>query len=291
MSKVIEIINNNLLGLLKNILEVLPGLFTGLIIIMLSRYIADFNRKYVTKIVEKSINSKSLQLLVCKLTHISTWIFGIAIACVVAFPGLDLAHLVTTLGVSSVAIGFAFQDICKNFLAGIILLLQEPFKIGDEIIVDSYEGTVEHINTIDTVIRTYTGERILISNATIFTNAVRIKTAFENRRTDLAIGVDYNTNLPEAKDILYQTIKTIEGVWANPEPEIDLVNFGDSSIDLIVRYWTKPQEKTVRRIKTQAIMVIKDAFDQVNISINYPIRTVYYYDQEKFNDWKPRKID
>lgn len=128
---------------------------------------------------------------------------------------------------------------------------------------------------------------MLLPNSTVFTSAVQVRTAFEHRRTDLGLGVDYNTNLPKAKAILLRTVYEIDGILENPEPEVDLVNFGDSSIDLIVRYWTSPSQALVRRIQSQTIMAIKEAFDRADINIPYPIRTVYHYDQQEFNDYLP----
>jgi small conductance mechanosensitive channel len=99
--------------------------------------------------------------------------------------------------------------------------------------------------------------------------------------------VDYNTPLSKAVDILENTIQQVEGVLNHPEAEIDVVNFGDSSIDFIVRYWTQPQQKAVRTTQTKAIISIKQALDQADISIPYPIRTLYYYNQDKYNDYFP----
>ena len=125
-----------------------------------------------------------------------------------------------------------------------------------------------------------------LPNSTVFTSAVLVRTAFNSRRTDLAVGVDYNTPLQEASQVLEQTISQVDGVLSQPSPEIDLVSFGDSSIDFIIRYWTLPQQKQVRHVKTKAITSIKKALDNANISIPYPIRTLYLYNQEQYNDYQ-----
>ena len=143
--------------------------------------------------------------------------------CVLAVPGFSLGDIVATLGIGSVAVGFAFQDIFKNFLAGIILLVEEPFRIGDEVEINDYQGKVENISIRTTKIRTYTGEKVLLPNSTVFTDAVKVVTAYPSRRTDLAVGVDYNSSLPEATRILEQTIKSVAGVIEDPAPEIDVV--------------------------------------------------------------------
>ncbi|MDJ0697029.1 mechanosensitive ion channel family protein [Mastigocoleus sp. MO_188.B34] len=281
----VETIKSSIKELISNAVLILPSLLTALIIIFLTRFVAQLVAGIATKLGEKAIRSKSLQILLSKTVYVATWTVGILLSAVIAFPGLSLGDIIATLGLSSVAIGFAFQDIFKNFLAGILLLLQEPFRIGDQIIIDNYEGTVERVDIRTTKIRTYTGERILLPNSTVFTSAVQVRTAFNSRRTDLAVGVDYNTPLPKATEILERAIAQIDGVLQDPAPEIDLVGFGDSSIDFLVRYWTLPQQVEVRRVKTQAIIGIKRVFDDADINIPYPIRTLYFYNQEKFNDY------
>lgn len=281
----VDTIKNSIKELVGSAVKVFPALLTAVVILFLTRFAAQFAQSLAQNIARRTVSSKSLQFLMAKTASTVTWVFGILLACVIAFPGLRLGDIIATLGLSSVAIGFAFQDIFKNFLAGVLILLQQPFRIGDQIIVNDYEGTVDQIDIRTTEIITYGGERVLIPNSTVFTSVVQVRTAFSHRRTDLAVGVDYNTSLSEASDILEQTISQVEGVLNKPAPEIDLVSFGDSSIDFIIRYWTLPQQKQVRHVQTRAILSIKQAFDRADINIPYPIRTLYFYNQEKYNDY------
>lgn len=291
MNSLIQQTQSSLLNLLGSTIEVLPGLIGGVIIVLLTRYSADGIEQVTAKIGERTIGSQSLQLLLARTSYIATWVVGVLAASVIAFPGLRLGDVIAALGLGSVAVGFAFQDIFKNFLAGVLLLVQEPFRINDQVIIENYEGTVEKIDIRTTQIRTYQGERVLLPNATVFTSAVQVRTAYGQRRTDLGVGVDYNTPLSEAAQLLEETITQVEGVLSNPTPEIDLVSFGDSSIDFIVRYWTLPQQQRVRQVQTRAIIAIKKAFDRADINIPYPIRTLYFYDQQRFNDYLPLSQD
>ena len=287
MNKIIDTVVSSLQDLLGSTIKTLPGIITALILIALTRYAAQFTTNLARRVGKKTLHSKSLRSLLCKTASISTWIFGILLACIVAFPGLKLGDIVATLGLGSVAVGFAFQDIFKNFLSGILILIQRPFRIDDQIVVGEYEGTVEQIDIRTTKIITYNGERVLMPNSEVFTSPVRVRTAFDLRRTDLAVGVDYNTSLPKAKQILLETIQGIEEVVDQKAPEIDLVGFGDSSIDFIVRYWTHSRQPEVRQVQTRAIMAIKEALDAADIGIPYPIRTLYFYNQDKYNDYMP----
>ncbi len=277
MSRIIDTIINSFYDLLGQAVKQFPGLLSAVIVIFLTRYAVQVIEKIAEKTGKRIIKSSSLQILLVKTAKIGVGTLGIFVACVLAFPGVELGHIITTLGVSSVAIGFAFQDIFKNFLAGIILLVEEPFRIGDEVIIDGYQGVVKHISIRTTQIRTYNGEKVLLPNATVFTDAVKVFTAYSFRRTDLGIGVDYDASLPEATKILKTTIQDVDGVLQEPFPEIDIVDFGDSSIDFVVRYWTDSQQKQVRYVQTQAIVAIKKAFDAAGINIPYPIRTLYHH--------------
>lgn len=277
-------VKKSLLTLLGHAIEWLPAFFAALIVICLTSYVANLVRQLVKRIGVSAVKSLSLRSLLIQTSYVTVWAIGILVACVIAFPDLRLGDLIGLLGLSSVAFGFAFQDIFKNFLAGILLLLQEPFRIGDQIIVEDYEGTVEDIAIRSTQIVTYQGEIVVIPNAILFTNPVQVLTAQRQRRTDLGIGVDYNTDLRLAVNILRQSVSEIEGVLHEPKPEIDGLGFGESSIDFVVRYWTLPQKIHVRRTRTKVIIALKEACDKAGINIPYPIRTLYYYDQEKYND-------
>ncbi len=285
MPGIIETITKSLEELLRASIIALPGIITAIIIVFLTRYLVQFFDRLTEKTAKRTLRSASLQILLRKAVTVGVWSVGIVLACVSAFPDFELGDIVATLGIGSVAVGFAFQDIFKNFLAGIILLAEEPFSIGDEIVVGEYQGIVEHISIRTTQIRTYQGEKVLIPNSSVFTNSVKVLTAYTYRRTDLSVGVDYNTPLTEAKNILAETIEMVQGVISDPKPKVELVNFGDSSIDFVIRYWTLPEQKEVNDIQSKAIIAIKKACDEASINIPYPIRTIYYYDQEKYNDY------
>ncbi|MGB0564777.1 MAG: mechanosensitive ion channel family protein [Spirulinaceae cyanobacterium] len=288
LDRILNIITQSFEDLVSSGIKLMPALLAAIIVLSLTRYTAQLTRSLAKRLATPAIKSRSIQLLVIKLTVITTWALGLLFASVIIFPGLSLGDLVGTLGLGSVAIGFAFQDIFKNFLAGTLLLLQEPFAIGDQITVGDYEGTVERIDIRTTTLRTYQGEEVLLPNSDVLTSAVQVRTAFDHRRTDLAVGVDYNTPLRSAIALLEDTLARIPTVVATPPVEIDVVSFGDSSIDFLVRYWTRSDQASVRRTQTRVMVEIKEAFDRANISIPYPIRTVYFFNQDQYNDTMPK---
>lgn len=277
MKALIQQIHSSLLRLTGGVIESLPGIVFAIAILLFTRYAANVAKRIATITGKRILKSQSLRSLLIQISYVATWVAGILFACVIAFPDLGLGDIIGLLGLSSVAVGFAFQDIFKNFLAGVLLLLNEPFRLGDQIIINDFEGTIEDITIRSTQIKTYQGERVVIPNAIVFTSPVHVLTAMPHRRTDLALGIDYNTPLSAAMETLLQAIENVPGVLSNPEAEVDAVGFGDSSIDLMIRYWTLPQKVQVRQTKTRVIIALKKACEQANISIPYPIRTLYYY--------------
>jgi small conductance mechanosensitive channel len=284
VTELVQTINSSLLELVAQAVEFLPSFLVAIAILLITRYAVKPVRAITQTASDRVIKSPSLRLLVIQIAYVTTWIIGILFACVIAFPDLGLGDIIGLLGLGSVAIGFAFQDIFKNFLAGVLLPLNEPFRLNDQIVVNDYEGTVEQINIRSTEIRTYQGERVVIPNATVFTSSVRVLTDRPYRRTDLAIGLDYNTPLPRAVQVLLMALTDVEGVLSTPSAEVDVVGFGDSSIDFVVRYWTLPQKLHVRQTQTRVMMALKEACDRANFNIPYPIRSVYLFDQQRFDD-------
>jgi small conductance mechanosensitive channel len=287
MSPILETVRQSLLDLLGGTVESLPAVLTALVVLIITRVSVRPVRRLTRVVVEKVTSNFSLQLLSVQIANVAVWIVGILAACILLFPDMGLGDIVALLGLGSVAVGFAFQDIFKNFLAGILLLINQPFQVDDQIIVSDYEGTVEAIDIRSTKIRNYQGEQIVIPNSVVFTNPIEVLTENSQRRTDLAIGLDYNTPLAPAREILQDATQRVDGVLADPAVEVDIVEFGGSSINFAVRYWTRPPRATVRRIQTQVIMALKAACDQVGYSIPYPIRSVYFFDQQKFADAEP----
>ena len=279
MNDLIQQIQSSLLNVVGRTTEALPSFLVAIAILFLTRYASNFIRRTTAAAGRRILKSKSLQSLLVQTSYVATWVAGILFASVIAFPSLRLGDIIGLLGLSSVAIGFAFQDIFKNFLAGVLLLLNEPFRLGDQVIVNGFEGTIEDITIRATQIKTYQGERVVIPNALVFTSPVEVLTAMPHRRTDLALGVDYNTDLPRAIQILLKTLTEVDGVLLKPAAEVDAVGFGDSSVDLMVRYWTLPQKVEVRQTRTRVLIAIKAACEQAEISIPYPIRTIYHHNQ------------
>lgn len=289
MNALIQKIQTSLLELVASGIKAAPGILAAIVVLLLTRYIANKLKRIIAKVFGKLIRSHSLRSLFTNAAYVMIWLGGILTAGVIAFPSLRLGDILGLFGLGSVAIGLVFQDLCKNFIAGVVLLLQEQFKLHDQVLVGSFEGTIEEIDFLNTQILTYQGERVLLPNAMLLTQPVKILTASTYRRTDLTIGVDFETPLASTIQNIQATLANVEGVFTEPKPIVDIACFGSISIDLVVRYWTLPEKANMLRTQTRVLMAIKELFDREGIILPYPIVTSYIYDQQKFNGSTPKK--
>lgn len=276
MGAIIQQIQTSLLNLLGQAIEAMPSIAAAVVVIVFTNTAAKFVSRAASAATQQTVKSLSLRSLLVQIAFALTWAAGSSIACVIAFPALRPGDIIGLLGLGSVAVSFAFQDIFKNFLAGILMLLHEPFQLGDQIVVEGFEGTVEEISMRSTQIMTYQGERVIVPNAIVFTNSVRVLTALPHRRTDLPLILDYDTEPSLAIETLVKAISEVEGVFSQPAPEVDISGLNDGSLHIIVRYWTLPEQAQVRRTKTRAVVAIKAACDRAEIKIPQPVPVNLY---------------
>jgi len=168
--------------IINYVISLLPNIVLAIGIFILFLIIASATKSIVRRVTLRRKRRQSLGILLGQLAYIAMTIFGVLIAISAVAPSFHASDLIGMLGIGSVAIGFAFQNILQNFLAGILLLMQEPFEIGDWIAVTGFEGKVDDIQTRATIIATADGKRIVIPNAVLFTNPVVVGRANTDRQ-------------------------------------------------------------------------------------------------------------
>jgi small-conductance mechanosensitive channel len=189
------------------------------------------------------------------------------------------------LGIGGVAIGFAFRDILQNALAGMLILLTRPFRIGDQVVAGGHEGTVEDIQVRATTIRTYDNRRAVIPNTALFTDKVLVNTAFEKRRLSVRVGVGNGDDLAEAKRVVEAAARGAEGVLADPPPRALVVELGDSAVLLDVFFWIDPPKRSEAIEVTDHVLArVKPALAGAGIDIPYPTVQVLLHDQTEATD-------
>jgi small-conductance mechanosensitive channel len=169
-------------------------------------------------------------------------------------------------------VGFAFQDILGNLLAGILLLFRQPFVGGDQIRVDDVEGTVERITIRETVLTTFDGERILVPNAEVYKGVVLIHTAHRVRRSSFVVGVAYDADLEHVRSTARAAVGNVEGVFSDPAPEALVVELRGTTVDLEVRFFCGSREQERRLVLDRALAAVTCAF--VDAGIEMPAQVV-----------------
>lgn len=256
-------------------LQALPALAIALLVMALSIVLARYIARLVQTFATRFTPDRNLQSLAGTVTHVFVIFFGVFAGAAIVFPGLNAGTLVSVLGLSSVAIGFAFKDIFENFLAGILILSGRPFGIGDQISTNGFDGTVEHITIRSTVIRSFDGMRVLIPNARIFQNPMTVHTAYKSRRTIFTAYVNYNADVEFARQVILEAVQGCERVLNQPTPLVLLMEHGPRAMEFQVRFWTTATNEDVRMGRDQVATAIKYALDRNNIDIPYPHQVVH----------------
>ena len=261
----------------------LPNLLISIIIFCIFLIIASLVKRAILKAASHRGRSNLGEVLggFFKATII---LFGGLIAATITVPTLNPGDLVAGLGVSSVAIGFAFKDILQNWLAGLLILIRQPFEIGDQIEVNGYEGTVAHIETRATIINTYDGQRAVIPNSDIYTNALLVKTGNEKRRSQYDIGIGYADDIDEACEIIKRESIKIDGVESNPAPDVFAWDLAASWVTLRARWWTDSQRGNVVKQRSDVIRAVKHALDAAAIDMPYETKVHLFHDQTEETD-------
>jgi small-conductance mechanosensitive channel len=252
-------------GFIRN----LPNIVVGIAVCIAFFYIARFTGRGVRKLL-KSRGRENFGEILGSFVKWVTFIFGIMLSVTIVSPNLSPADLIASLGVSSVAIGFAFKDILQNWLAGILILMRRPFEIGDQIKVNGFEGSVERIETRATIIRQYNGKRIVVPNSEIYTNSVKVITANELIRSQYDVGVGYDQDRDQAMKILRETIEKTEGVETDKPIDVLPWDQADSWLTIRIRWWTKSERATVVKVFSDVILNTQNALDEAGIDLPFP---------------------
>ncbi|GAA4364334.1 mechanosensitive ion channel family protein [Hymenobacter saemangeumensis] len=274
----------------RDLMAALPNVAFGIVAFVLFMLLARGVRAGVQRVTRKKGKHHSLSLLLSRLAYVAMLILGVLVAVTIMLPGFTPASLVSALGVGGIAIGFAFKDIFQNFLAGILLLLTEPFKIEDQIKYKDFEGTVESIQTRATTIKTYDGRRVVIPNAELFTNAVTVNTAYEMRRLQYDIGIGYGDDIARARELMLEAMRGVEGVLTDPGPEVLVVELADSTVNLRARWWVNPPRRAdVMDAQDKVLEAVKNKLTEAGIDLPFPTQQILFHDQTEVTDGDRRR--
>ncbi len=252
----------------------LPQMGIAIVVLIVTLILARIVRTVVASVMKRTGVRRALITLATNLVGIVAWIFGIAIAVMIVFPSVTPAQFIAGLGLTSVAIGFAFKDVFENFLAGVIILGRDKMQIGDFIECEGVEGRIENIWIRETHVRKVDGELVIVPNAFLFKNPLYILTDQNLRRQELSIGVDYATDLTRARDAMIEAMKGCSSIDTSRDIEVKFVGFGASSLDFRLLWWTDSQPRQQRDSYDEVGFAIKAALDKAEITIPFPQNTV-----------------
>ena len=272
----IKIVTEQINGLAKGAVELAPNLLAAVLMLFLTWMAAALIGKVMRNVLKRSHSRPSLIAALVKLAKITIWVFGSLIAATLLFPNLTPTKLLAGLGVGSIAIGLAFKDIFENFLAGFLILLRKPMRIGDDIECEGLSGQVEEISIRDTMLRKRSGELILVPNSFLFKNPVHVVTDKDTRRISVVVGVAYGEDVDKARDVILEAMKGIEARDMSRVIDVFAYEFNSSSIDFNVRWWSKSKPRDVHVSRDQAVSAIKSALDRADIEIPFPYRTMTF---------------
>lgn len=255
----------------------MPQIAVAIVVLILTAALSKLAKYLLRRALARTKLRQSLKELFTLLLSIFVWIMGIMIAAVIVFPGLTPASILAGLGIGSVAIGFAFKDIFENFLAGIIILFRREMRIGDHIECEDIEGKVDHIAIRESHIRQTDGQLVIVPNSILFKNPVTIRTDQDVRRVTVICGVAYDVDIDEARDVITDAVKSCDTVVQDDKPiQIFAQEFGDSSINFEVTWWTGSKPVDVRTSRDQVVAKVKRALDDAGIEIPFPYRTMTF---------------
>lgn len=256
--------------------EYLPLLITAIIIIFLTYFVKIIVERILKSNLKRLNIRDSLIDVFLKLLGVGIWIVGLLIAAATLFPSVSVSNILTAIGLGSVAVGLAFKDIFENFMAGILILLREPFKINDYIECENYKGRVEAITIRDTFVRQSDGQRVVMPNSMLFKNPVTVITDLEKRRTTIFCGLTYDRNINEVISIIKAAVENTESVLKSDAVEVYAHKFSDSTIDYEITWWTMPKPADIRKSRSFVINAIYKALNDNQIEIPYPHREIIF---------------
>jgi small conductance mechanosensitive channel len=277
---------------IDKIITSLPNLILGLLIFSLGLFFSRYVQKATARILKKFISSTAVVNLLSNVASVGFVIIALIITLSVLNLGTAVTSLLAGAGVAGLAIGLAVQDPIVNLLSGIMMSMRNHYRIGDWVETNSFFGQIRQISLRNTVIVTPLGLEVILPNRMVIQNPLTNYTNTQERRVEIACGISYGDDLEEVEKITRQAIE--EGVDYDKNRPIDFfyTDYGDSSINFIIRYWMdRASQPDFLKARHEGIMAMKKAFDENDITIPFPIRTLDFGIKggERLDQMKPFK--
>jgi small conductance mechanosensitive channel len=259
-------------GWVRGFVLLLPNLLVAVVVLLAFWLTAKLARNLLRRVT----HSEQVNRVLAQTVFVALMAAGLFVSLGILGLQKTVASLLAGAGIVGLALGLAFQDIAANFMAGIYLSIQRPFRVGHLIETQDFFGIVQRIRLRWTELRTQPGQMVLIPNKLVFENPIKNYSATGLRRVDLEVGVSYGDDLETVRRVAIRAIEQVSARKPDMDVELFFEEFGDSSIDFVVRFWIDFTFKhsDYLQARSEAIERLKRAFDEEDITIPFPIRTL-----------------
>lgn len=279
---VLSVLKDSWLALKNSFEENAPDLFFRLFLffgmLLIFRILSRITRRVVRAASERSSLDMSKLLKNILVSTSGGLVMGLGVLMALSQVGISLAPMLAGLGVAGFIVGFALQDTLGNFAAGAMILIYRPFDVDDFVEVTGASGLVKKMNLVSTTIVTFDNQTLVVPNSKIWGDVIKNVTAQTERRVDLEFGIGYDDDIEQAERVLHEIVTAHELILDQPEPLIKLHTLGDSSVNFIVRPWTKTDNYW--SVYWDLMREVKMRFDREGISIPFPQRDVHLYSEK-----------
>ena len=270
-----ELLTAKTMGWGRGFVLLLPNLLVAIVVLIAFWLAARLVKNVLMRVLRRISQSEQVNQLLAYSVFLAILAVGTFVALGILGLQKTVASLLAGAGIITLALGFAFQDIAANLMAGIYLSVQRPFRPGHIIETKDFFGVVKRIHLRWTELRTQQGQVVLIPNKQVFENPIMNYSSTGERRVDLRLGVSYGDDLEKARQIAIQAVQEVSTRLPDKDVEFFYEEFGESSINFVVRFWIEFQRQPdFLAAQSEAIQRIKRAFDENGITIPFPIRTL-----------------
>ena len=273
---VMQRLNGTVRQLGRDAIASIPALIGVLIVIFITWLVAKGVRYSAFRWAQQTEGDHSTEVLIGRLGYGGIWIFGAVVA--LGVWGIDFASMLGALGLTSVAIGFSLKDVLSNYISGVILLSARPFRIGDQVVIEGYEGTITQVQLRSTTLKTYDGRMIYIPNQEVFQASITNNTAAKYLRSSVIVGIDYDANIVRAREVIVDAIKDLDEVQPAPMPEVLVNELAASTVNLEIRFWVDSHRAGFLETTSIVTQRIKEALQEQNIEMPTEIYTLLLKD-------------
>ena len=243
----------------------LPYLVSAVVALVLAAVVARLVRQGVERALRRGRAERHVEVVVGTLAYYVAIAFGLVVA--LSLGGVNLGVLVGSLGLATVALGFALQDIVSNFTAGIVLLLEHPFTEGDHIAIADAEGDVEEIRVRATRLRAPDGQLVLVPNKLLFTQVVSNSTAAVRRRVEVRLEMPYGQDAARARELVLAAASEAEGVCEDPAPRLFTQDLGQGARRLRLVFWVDSRGSDPQGVRSELLEEAERRLRDAGISL------------------------